>query len=317
MTGIFMNSAVIKFAALLAALECDYEVVGTNRDCTSFCSLFEPVPQGVTWARAIDEGLVELLRSNPVSVVFCNKIDNKFSEQINQTLIQVDDPRMRFMRVVKRIFHKKEPIQAGIHPSAIISPDVELDKNVSIGAFAQVGKSVLGNNVVIKSHAIIHDGVKLGNNVLISEFCNIGGEGFGHIKNENNQLENQLHIGVVDIEDFVEIFPFSNVDRATLGSTRIGAGTKIDHYCHIGHNSKIGNNNTITPNVTILGGVVMGNDCMIGCGTQIRETLVIGNQVTVGMSSTVTKNIPDGATWVGSPAEEISAYLARRKGMHM
>lgn len=293
-------------------LSCDFEIIGSQTVGIGFCSIFEPIDQGISWVRVKDETLMHLLTNNPVSIVFCHKVERRLILGLRQTLILVDNPQLAFSRTVS-FFSKKEKVRPEIHPSAIISPRALIGRDVSIGPFVEIGDCEIGDYVIIKSHSKIHSRVTIGNNVLISEYCNIGGQGFGYIKNEQNQFENQLHVGSVVIGDNVSIFPFSNVDRGTLGTTRIGSGTKIDHYCHIGHNTKIGENNLITPNVTTLGGVLIGDGCMIGCGTQIRESIKIGNNVTIGMSSTVTKNIPNGETWLGSPAVEFSIFKSRAK----
>ncbi len=313
MIDIFTNSTkMIPLKDILDRLSCDFDVIGSQTDGAGFCSIFEPIFQGISWVRAKDEALVHLLTNNPVAIVFCHEVDREIVVGLKQTLILVDNPQLVFSRIVS-FFSVEGKISPQIHPSAIISPRALIGREVSIGPFVEIGDCEIGDYVVIKSHSKIHSRVKIGHNVLISEYCNIGGEGFGFIKNERNQFENQPHIGSVVIENDVSIFPYTNIDRGTFGTTRIGSGTKIDHFCHIGHNSKIGENNLITPNVTTLGGVIIGDECMLGCGTQIRESIKIGNKVTIGMSSTVTKNVPNGETWLGSPAVEYSEFKRRAK----
>lgn len=303
-----------KLDIILKNIEGPYELHGASENvATKICSIYEPVDQGLSWMRAMGEEARAFLLSTPASVIVCKKIDVPPELDSTKTLIFVENPHLTFLRLVKRLFPDRLNNSAGIHETAIVSPNARIGKAVSIGAFAQIGDCEIGDAAVIKGGAIIHDRVVIGARVLISEFCNIGGQGFGHIKNEAGQLENMLHIGGVVIEDDVEIFPYSNVDSGTLGPTRIGRGTKIDHYCHIGHNSKIGTDNVITPNVTTLGGVTIGNGCMIGCGAQLRDRVEIGSGVTIGMSSTVTKNVPDGETWVGSPAIELNEFKRRQK----
>jgi len=300
---------VFTLETILASLDCEYEVRGGRQPGTGdFCSLFEPTPGGITWIRANAEATHRLVRSSDVSVVLCPQAAFPKDPPPSKTFVLVDHPQLRFLRLTKRLSARCESIETGIHHTALVSPLARIGNGVSIGPFAQVGACELGDNVVIKSHAIVRDGVRLGHRVMVSEFVNIGGQGFSHIRNEHGHLENMPHIGTVVLEDDVEIFPYSNVDRGTLGTTRVGRGTKIDHYCHIGHNTTIGRDTVVTANVTLAGGVIIGNECMIGVGTQLRDGVRVGNGVVVGMSATVTKDIPDGETWVGSPAMEFGLF---------
>ncbi|MFC2110884.1 hypothetical protein ACFLQ5_00375 [Bacteroidota bacterium] len=143
---------------------------------------------------------------------------------------------------------------------------------------------------------------------MISEFCNIGGQGFGHIKTERGKFENYPHLGNVIIEDNVELFPYVNVDRATLSTTRICRGAKIDHFCHIGHNTYVGENTIITAQVVLCGGSKINKESWIGVGSLIKDSIVVGNNVIVGMGSVVLKNIPNNETWAGSPARPIDDF---------
>jgi UDP-3-O-[3-hydroxymyristoyl] glucosamine N-acyltransferase len=297
------------FETILRTLDCDHETRGSARKgAVDFCSVFEQIPDGLTWVRSNSPNAHALVRSGAASVILCPRAG--FPEQFadDKAFVLVDAPQLRFLRLMKRLSPRCERIEVGVHPTALVSSKAKLGRNVSIGPFAQLDDCEVGDDVVIRSHAIVHAGVRLGDRVLISEFVNVGGQGFSHIRNERGMLENMPHIGRVVIEDDVEIFPYSNVDRGTLGTTRIGKGSKIDHYCHIGHNATVGSDNVITANVTTAGGVVIGDQCMIGVGSRLRDSVRIGNQVTLGMSSTVTKDVPDGETWVGSPAMEIGLF---------
>lgn len=294
---------------ILSNLGCDYRIRGSlDNFATNFCSLFEAKKDSVCWMRARGDEAVKIIDTTPSSILICSEIDILDQELGNKTLIFVENPHLTYLRLLRNMFARHQCPEPGIHPSAIVSPKATIGANPSIGPFANVGACTIGDNCIIKSHAVIHDGAIIGANVLISEHCNIGGEGFGYIRNEHNELENMLHIGSVVLEDDVAIFPYTNVDRSTLGETRIGRGTKIDHYCHIGHNSKIGSDNIITPNVTLLGGAQIGNKCMVGSGSALRDGVRVGNNVTIGMSSVVTKNIPDNEVWVGSPARPIDEF---------
>ncbi len=294
---------------ILSNIGCEYQIRGKPENfATNFSSLFDIKVNSVCWMRARDAEAINIINAAPFNMLICSEVDISDHQLGDKTLIFVKNPHVAYLRLLCNIFAHQYRAEPGIHPSAIISPKAIIGANVSIGPFAIVGACIIGDNCVIKSHTIIHDGAQIGVNVLISEHCNIGGEGFGYIKNERDELENILHIGSVVIEDNVAIFPYTNVDRSTLGQTRIERGAKIDHFCHVGHNSKIGPDSMITANVTLTGGAQIGKECFIGCGTVFRENVRIGNNVTTGMASVVTKNIPDKEVWVGSPARQIDEF---------
>ena len=149
----------------------------------------------------------------------------------------------------------------------------------------------------------MHDGSLIGREVQIHEYCNIGGEGFGLVW-EGGGYVNQPHVGFVIIEDFVEIFPYTNIDRGTLGATRVGSGVKIDHFCHIGHNSSIDENNLVMCNSTLLGGVKLGMNNVVGAGVMFRDGTKVGSKNFFGMRSAVLKRVDDDEVWFGSPAKQ-------------
>jgi len=299
---------------ILENIGCEYRLRGKiDNFATKFQSLFEADEGGLCWMRAQGDEAIELVKKTPCNIIICSEIEISDQYLGNKALVFVKNPHLAYLRLLSNLFGSNLRPKPGVHASAVISPDAKLGANVSVGPFVILGVCTLGDNCVIKSHAVVHDGVTIGSNVLISEHCNIGGEGFGFIKNEEEQFENMPHIGTVVIEDDVEIFPYTNVDRGTLGTTRIGRGTKIDHFCHIGHNSVIGLSNIITPNVTLLGGVKIGDQCMVGAGAALRDGVRVGNNVIIGMSSVVTKNISDNEVWVGSPARPIDEFKVLQK----
>jgi UDP-3-O-[3-hydroxymyristoyl] glucosamine N-acyltransferase len=290
-------------------LACDCKVIGNRNNVgTGFSSIYDAKDGSITWLRAQGLQALEILNSTPSNIIVCQEFDVPLSLQKQKTFLFVDNPHLRYLRLMKRQYEGFFDISPGIHHSAIVSPKAKIGDQVYIGPFAIVGACTLGDYSVVKSHATICSGVETGRRVLISEYCNIGGQGFGYIKNELDEYENMYHIGGVLLEDDVHVFPYTNIDQGTLSRTIVGAGSKIDHFCHIGHNSRVGKNNIITANVTFTGGVRTGDECFVGCGSIIRDNTVIGKNVTVGMCSSVTKNIPDNQTWLGSPAREIDEF---------
>lgn len=133
----------------------------------------------------------------------------------------------------------------------------------------------------------------------------IGKAGFGYARKEDGSLVQIPHRGNVEIEARVEIGAHACVDRAAVGSTVIGEGTKIDNLVHVGHAAKIGKHTLIVAGAVIGGNAEIGDRCFIGMNVSIKQKVKIGNDVTIGAGSVVLKDIPDGETWVGNPARKL------------
>ncbi len=134
----------------------------------------------------------------------------------------------------------------------------------------------------------------------------IGRDGFGWVRDEENKLVKMPHMGNVIIEKDVQLGSMVCIDRAVIGSTIIGEGTKIDNHTHIAHGAKIGKHCLIVAGAVIGGSAEIGDYCFIGINASIKNKVKIGKNVTVGMGAVVTKDVPDGMTVVGNPAKPLS-----------
>lgn len=189
----------------------------------------------------------------------------------------------------------------------------ESEKMIAAGAaLASLGKILVGKGVdkyneterlsFAKQHKedwppnMFHPSVKIGKNTVI------GADGFGYVRQDDGTLLKMPHAGNVIIEENVEIGSNTCIDRAVVGSTIIGAGTKIDNLVHIAHGVKIGKNCLIVAGAVIGGSTEIGDNCFIGINASIKNKVKIGNNVTVGMGAVVLKDVPDGVTVVGNPA---------------
>lgn len=152
------------------------------------------------------------------------------------------------------------------------------------------------NNQPFRPYDNIHWSVVIGKNTVI------GADGFGYARAEDGTLVKMPHRGNVVIEENVEIGSNTCIDRAVVGSTVIGAGTKIDNLVHIAHGVKIGKNCLIVAGAVIGGSCEIGDNCFIGINASIKNKVKIGNNVTVGMCAVVLKDVPDGVTVIGNPA---------------
>lgn len=197
-------------------------------------------------------------------------IRNQLSEPIQEkTIIEVDNPRLWFIRVANRFFPPKE--QTDIHPTAIIN----------------------------------HSCVKMGKNVKIGPGCTIGFDGFGYEKNENGEYEKFPHYGRVIIGDDVEICANVNIDRGALGDTVIGSGTKIDSLAHIAHNVEIGKNCIIVCLTCLAGGAKIGDGAWVAPLAGVREGIEVGENALVGMGAIVIKDVAPEDVVAGVPAKSI------------
>ena len=226
---------------------------------------------------------------------------------IGVPVVAVDSPRWVAARVQARTQPNDEVWGEGVHPSAIVSPEAELAKDVVVGPFSVVGRCVVGEGSRIAAFCRLHDDVRIGSRVCIRDHVSIGGVGFGVERGPGGMLARFPHHGSVEIEDGVEIFPYANVDRGTFGPTRLGQGTFIDHYVHIGHNSDVGKHCIITARVVLCGKSFIEDQVWLGVGSIIREGRRVGAGATVGLGTVVIKDVLAGETVAGVPARLVGS----------
>ncbi len=254
------------------------------------------------------------------------KEDFKPEKPISTTLIRVKDPYQSFSQLLdfyNDTYHDK----MGIEPQAHISETAKLGKDVYVGAFTYIGENVtignnvkifpncfIGNNTTIGDNSLIfphvsiyHDSI-IGKNVTIHSGTVIGADGFGFAPNNGSDFKKVPQIGNVIIEDFVEIGANSSIDRATIGSTIIRRGVKLDNFIQVAHNVEIGENTVIAALTGISGSSKIGKNCMIGGQVGIAGHLKIGDNVKVGAQSGISHNLKDGEVVVGTPALPIRNF---------
>ncbi len=225
---------------------------------------------------------------------------------------------------------------AGVHPSAVVAPDASVDPTAVVGPLAYVGArsrigagsvvharaSVLedvrvGRDCVLHAGSVVREGCLLGDRVILQPGAVIGGDGFGYEFNERGEHEKIPQIGNVVLEDDVEIGANSTVDRARLGSTRIGRGVKIDNLVQVAHNVEIGAHSALVAQVGIAGGTKLGERVFFMAQSGAAGQLKIGDGVFVGARGGVLEDLPAGTRWWGFPAQperawhRISALLTR------
>jgi len=288
-----------------------FEAIGDSKSIrfNNVSTIEDANENSIVWIRSKRSDFLKTLKETKSRVILCEKSLNIPENLLNnRCFVLVDNPKLSYLKLVNEFFHEKKTEWA-IHPTAIIDNEAIIAENVYIGPYCVVGKSIIDENVILKGNCTIGDNVKIGKNVVIHQNTIIGSDGFGFVRGLNGKLEKFIHLGTVIIEENVEIYPFVNIDKGTLGATIIKSGSKIDHFCHIGHNSKIGYDSLITASTVLCGGATIGDRSWIGVQSIVKEKITVGNDVTVGLGSVVTKNIPNSETWLGSPAKEINDYI--------
>lgn len=223
-------------------------------------------------------------------------------------LLRVDYPYGAWAKVLDNFGVHHAWHSSSIDPSAIIHPSVQIGPGVRIGAHATIGEgSIIHPNVTIYANS------QIGSQCILHAGVVIGADGFGFAPpiNKGEGLLKIKHLGLVILEDHVEIGANSCVDRAVVGATVIGQGTKLDNLCQIGHNVRIGQSCVLAGQVGIAGSTIIGHGVQIGGQVGIAGHIVIGDGARIGAQSGVHKNIEAGKTFMGSPAVEASVF--RRK----
>jgi len=253
----------------------------------------------------------EYLYKTKSSAVIVNK-DFVPHQQLNTTLIKVKDAYASFAQLLRIVedFQKKRD---GIEQPCFIDKTAEIGKNIYIGAFAYIGKNVrigdnvniyphcfIGDNVTIKNNSTLYSGVKIYHNCYIEKNSTIhsgsviGSDGFGFAPNTDKAYDKIPQIGNVIIKEGVEIGANTCIDRATMGSTIIHKGVKLDNMIQVAHNVEIGENTVIASHTAIAGSSKVGKNCMIGGQVAIAGHLTIANNVKIagktGIAKSVTKD---------------------------
>ena len=253
----------------------------------------------------------EYLYKTKSSAVIVNK-DFVPHQQLNTTLIKVKDAYASFAQLL-RIVEDFQKTREGTEQPCFIDETAEVGKNIYIGAFAYIGKNVrigdnvniyphcfIGDNVTIKNNSTLYSGVKIYHNCYIEKNITIhsgsviGSDGFGFAPNTDKAYDKIPQIGNVIIKEGVEIGANTCIDRATMGSTIIHKGVKLDNMIQVAHNVEIGENTVIASHTAIAGSSKVGKNCMIGGQVAIAGHLTIANNVKIagktGIAKSVTKD---------------------------
>lgn len=314
----------MKFTAHQIANLLDGEIVGDeNAEVFTLSKIEEGKSGSLTFLS--NPKYTPFIYSTDATITIVNN-DFVAEKEINTTLIKVDNAYAAFSTLLEHynnIKNNKIGVESpvSIAESAIIGDDVYVGAFTSIGENVRIGNNVkiypncfIGDNVTIGDHTTIFAGTKIYSDCSIGSYCNIdasvilGADGFGFSPDENGVYSKVPQIGNVIIEDHVDIGASTTIDRATLGSTIIKKGVKLDNQIQIAHNVVIGEHTVIAAQTGIAGSTKIGKHCQIGGQVGIVGHITIGNHVKIQAQSGIAKSIADNEMLQGTPAFGYSDY---------
>jgi len=239
-------------------------------------------------------------------------------------LLVVEDPYFAFTQVLVLLHGHRRHKAVGVSPRASIAPTAVIGADCHIHDFVTVADNVrigngcviypcvyigegahIGNGTVIDANAVIHEGSRVGSRVIIHANATIGSDGFGFATHDG--VHHKIpQIGIVVIEDDVEIGASCSIERGTLGETVIGQGSKVGDLVTIGHGARVGPHSLLVAQVGIAGSATLGHHCVLGGQVGVVGHIKIGNHVTIGAQAGVINSIPDGETVAGAPAIDVN-----------
>ena len=261
------------------------------------------------------------------SIVLVNRTFNP-SAEVGATLIKVDNAYEAFASLL-RLVDESRPRKKGIHPGAIIEPTARIGTDVFIGPFTYIGENCvigdgcaiypqvyIGDNTRVGNNCTINPGVKIYHECIIGEGCIIhagsviGSDGFGFAPQSDNEYMKIPQLGNVVLEDHVEIGANVTIDRATMGSTYIRKGVKLDNLIQIGHNVEVGENTVMAAQTGISGSTKIGRNCMFGGQVGLAGHIKIANGTKIGAQGGILGDVKEENTAIiGSPAIEVKNFL--------
>jgi len=255
-----------------------------------------------------------------------------------RNIILVERPNLAIQKVLTALAPKRFYPEKGVHATAVIDPSVSLGADVAIGPYVVIGpKSKIGDRTIIMAHCVIGGAVEIGEDCLFHPSCliadytkigkhcifqqgaSMGADGFAYVTEKASNFEKNIagakdfseeanpllkipQIGTVVIEDNVEVGSYATIDRATMGATVIGQGTKIDNLVMVAHNNRLGRECLIVGSVSIGGSCTIGDRAVLGGGSNLSDHLKLGNDAVLSGGSGAMRNIDAGEIHAGTPA---------------
>lgn len=241
--------------------------------------------------------------------------------------ISVSQPRLLFTRAIA-IFYPPAPARSGIHPTAVIGKDVELEQDVYVAAHVVIGDRtkvgtgvridpnvtiyedvIIGDRTVLHANCVIHGRSEIGKNCVIHSGAVIGAEGFGFVPSGDGTWTKMQQVGRTILEDGVEVGCNSAIDRGAVGDTRIGKGSKIDNLVQIGHGCRLEENCLMAGQSGLAGGVKLGKNVILAGQAGVANHVKVGDRTVIGAQAGVGQDLEANLQILGAPAIEAKTFM--------
>lgn len=309
----------MEFTAQIIAGYLGGEVEGpTDVKLSGFAKIEEAKPGSLTFLA--NPKYTHHIYTTEASAVLVRR-DFVVEEPVKAALIRVDDPYAALAQLLNIVGQAMRPQHTGIEPQSYIAEGVEVPQGCYVGAFAYIAPGVkLGKNVKIYPQAYIGDGVTIGDDTVVYPGAKIyygcrigarcvihagaviGADGFGFAPDAEGVYHKIEQIGIVQIDDDVEIGANTTIDRSTMGTTHISRGVKLDNLIQIAHNVEVGHDTVMASQVGVAGSTKIGARCMVGGQVGFAGHITVGDGVTIGAQSGIPNNVAAGSRVMGYPA---------------
>jgi UDP-3-O-[3-hydroxymyristoyl] glucosamine N-acyltransferase len=310
----------MKLGELAQRLECQFEGPA-ELEITGVAGMDEANPSEITFL-ANPKYLPKLQTTRAAAIIAGTEVDT-----LGRPGLRSPDPYLTFARALE-VFYPPQKPPAGIHPTAVIAPDVKLGRNPSIGPYVVIEEGAeLGDDCVLKSfvviyrgakigdrflahsHAVVRENVRIADDVVLQNGVVIGGDGFGFVPQADGSYYKIPQAGTAVIEDGVEVQANTCIDRAAVGETRLRRGVKVDNLVQVAHGCDIGENTLLCSQVGISGSAKVGRNVILTGQVGVAGHLTIGDHVIVTPQSGVPNDVRPNTTISGTPAVDHDLWL--------
>lgn len=292
---------------------------------STFAKIEEAGPGAITFLA--NPKYTHFIYTTGASVVLVSR-DFAPEQPVKATLVRVDNPYETLSRLLDLAAAALNPQPTGMEQPSFVAEGVEVPADAYIGAFAYIGAGAtlgagvkiypqayvgpgvsIGEGTIIYPGAKIYHGCRIGARCVIHAGAVIGADGFGFAPTADGSYHKIPQLGIVEIADDVEIGANTTVDRATMGATRIGRGTKLDNLIQAAHNTEIGQNTVVAAQAGIAGSTKIGSQCMIGGQVGFAGHITVGDRVNIGAQSGIPHDVASGSTLMGYPAVPAKDFM--------